>query len=410
MATTPTIGFTGVTLVGSEVIVSATISRALCRGTAILAVALIATVIGPPRNVRAQDRSPGAVTVTVRDSVGLAVVGAELFVDGQNIHGVTDERGMARFVAAVMGPTTLRVRRLGFQPATVEVTVDPRVPAAANVTLVRVAQRLSPVVVRGMAHDMTGRLAGFYQRREQGLGHFITRERLDRENPSQLTDMFRRLPGVQIVNTRTIRNAVRFRGQRCWPLVWLDGAPLPAGEFDIDVLAASSLEGIEVYEGPATVPPQFMSARGLGSCGVIVVWSREVERREKKRKKQMTPAEIAEMVASLSVFTAEQVDSPAHPDSSAQVQPMYPDSLFDARQGGEVHAEFVVDTTGQVLLDTFNVITTTHPYFSTAVRNAMRDAVYTPAILKGKRVKQVVQQPFKFVIDSTVMRRGRPRQ
>ena len=58
----------------------------------------------------------------------------------------------------------------------------------------------------------TGRMAGYYQRRDLGIGHFVSREKLERDNPAQLSDVFRRLPGVQITSTRFIRNAIRFRG------------------------------------------------------------------------------------------------------------------------------------------------------------------------------------------------------
>jgi hypothetical protein len=217
----------------------------------------------------------------------------------------------------------------------------------------------------------------------------------------------RRLPGVQITSTRFIKNAIRFRGNSgsCWPLVWLDGAPLPTAEFDLDFLAPSSIEGIEVYSGISQVPPQFMGSRGLGSCGVIVVWSREGERREKKRKKPVTATELADMVASLKVYTPEQVDVPARGDSLSRPQPVYPEQLLFTGVPGQVLAEFVVDTLGHVELDTFGVISTSDPKFSQAVQRVLPDWAYAPAILNGKPVRQLVQQPFKFVVDSTIMRR-----
>ena len=251
-------------------------------------------------------------------------------------------------------------------------------------------------------------MAGFYQRRDLGIGHFISRERLERDNPAQLTDALRRLPGVQITSTRTIRNAVRFRGNGggCWPLVWLDGAPLPTAEFDIDFLSPQSIEGIEVYSGVSQIPPQFMGARGLGSCGVIVVWSREGERRPKKRKKAVTATQLAEMVASLKVYTPDQVDIPARGDSLSRPQPQYPEALLFTGVPGQVLAEFVVDTLGHVELDTFGVISSTNPKFTEAVQRALPDWAYAPAMLQGRRVRQLVQQPFSFVVDSTVLKRA----
>jgi protein TonB len=152
-----------------------------------------------------------------------------------------------------------------------------------------------------------------------------------------------------------------------------------------------------------------MGTRGLGSCGVVVVWSREGERRPKKPKHAMTAAELAALVATLQVYTADEVDTPAHPDSASALEPVYPDSLFTAGVSGTVTAEFVVDTTGDVLIDTFGVLSSTHPEFTAAVRNALVRASYVPATLAGRPVKQVVHQPFTFVADSAAARRSRNR-
>jgi len=149
-----------------------------------------------------------------------------------------------------------------------------------------------------------------------------------------------------------------------------------------------------------------MGARGLGSCGVIVVWSREGERREKKRKKPVTATELAELVASLKVYTAEQVDIPARSDSLSRVQPQYPEALLFTGVPGQVLAEFVVDTLGHVEFDTFGVISSTNPKFTVAVQRALPEWNYAPAMLNGKRVRQLVQQPFSFVVDSSVLKRA----
>ena len=361
-----------------------------------------------PHHASAQDATPaGVVSISVHDSLGRSISGAELTVDGTNVRGVTDERGEVRFNAVRGGPATVHIRRLGFRPTALDIVVDQRVPVTSIVTLTSIPQRLATIVVKG-GSNYTGRMAGFYQRRDLGIGHFVSRERLEHDNPSQLTDIFRRLPGVQITSTRFIRNAIRFRGNggSCWPLVWLDGAPLPTAEFDLDFLSPQSIEGIEVYSGISQVPPQFMGARGLGSCGVIVVWSREGERRQKKSKKAVSATELADMVASLKVYTPDQVDVPARGDSLSRPQPLYPETLLFTGVTGQVLAEFVVDTLGHVELDTFGVISSTNPKFTEAVQRVLPDWAYAPAMKDGKRVRQLVQQPFTFVVDSTVLKRA----
>ena len=371
------------------------------------AAVLAASFASLPHRVLAQENlPPGAISISVRDSLGRSIAGAELTVEGTPVRGVTDERGELRFTAVRGGPATVLIRRLGFQPTKVDVIVDQRVPAASIVTLLAIPQRLAPIVVKG-GTNYTGRMAGFYQRRDLGIGHFVSREKLEHDNPAQLTDVFRRLPGVQVMSTLFIRNAIRFRGNGgcCWPLVWLDGAPLPTAEFDLDFLSPQSIEGIEVYSGISQIPPQFMGSRGLGSCGVIVVWSREGERREKKRKKPVTAVQLAELVASLKVYTPEQVDIQARSDSASR-PPLYPETLLFTGVPGHVLAEFVVDTLGRVELDTFGVISSTNPKFTQAVQRALPEWAYAPAMLNGKRVRQLVQQPFSFVVDSSAVRRA----
>ena len=73
-------------------------------------------------------------------------------------------------------------------------------------------------------------------------------------------------------------------------------------------------------------------------------------------------------------------------------------------------AEFVVDTAGAVAMGTFSAISSTDPDFTISVRRALQHAVYVPAVLKGRKVQQVVEQPFTFVADSTAARAGRPKR
>lgn len=383
-----------------------TATSPIIRAVGSVALLGIATLATPSPAASQDPLPPGAISVTVRDSLGRSIAGAELTVAGTSVRGITDDRGEIRFTAVQGGPATIRVRRLGYQPTSIDVIVDQRAPSANVVTLNPLPQRLAPIVVKGGA-NYSGRMAGFYQRRDLGIGRFISRERLEHDNPMQLSDVFRRLPGVQITSTRFIRNAVRFRGatRACWPLVWLDGAPLPTGEFDLDNLTPNSIEGIEVYSGISQIPPQFMGSRGLGSCGVIVVWSREGERRPKKPKKPVTAADLADMVASLKVYTADQVDVPARGDSLSRPQPSYPEALLFSGVNGHVLAEFVVDSLGRVEIETVGIITSTNPQFTAAVRRVLPDWDYAPAMLNGKRVRQLVQQPFSFVVDSAMLRR-----
>lgn len=79
-------------------------------------------------------------------------------------------------------------------------------------------------------------------------------------------------------------------------------------------------------------------------------------------------------------------------------QPRYPDILRQAGVEGDVLATFVVDTTGRADVSSFKVLRTSHELFSNAVKQALPSMRFIPAEVGGKKVKQLVQQPFSFAI------------
>jgi TonB family protein len=351
-----------------------------------------------PASLRAQDATArGTVSGAVRDSSGAGIAGAEISVAGTALRAHTNAQGEFRLTNVPAGTVTVGVRRLGFVPAVASVVIAGNEAAAVTVIVTPLAQSLATIIVRGdRRFEGYGRLAGFYQRRSRSSGgHFITREQIDQRHPAQLTDLFRSVPGVRI-HSSTFSNVVRFRGMRCAPLVWLDGFPATAGEFDLDALDPYIVEGIEVYLGVATVPPEFRWVRGGGSCGAIVIWTGFEERRRKARRATEPSAELAKQLHERRLFTADQVDVAARTDSSSAVRPAYPDSLYRERVTGQVLVEFVVDTTGLVVTESISAISSTHTTFTDAVRRALRDARFHPATLAGRKVRQLVQQPVKF--------------
>jgi protein TonB len=76
----------------------------------------------------------------------------------------------------------------------------------------------------------------------------------------------------------------------------------------------------------------------------------------------------------------------------------YPDMLRSANVEGEVLAQFVVDTTGRVEANSIKILKSSHDLFTNAVQQALRAARYYPAEIGGRKVKQLVQQPFNFTL------------
>ena len=90
-----------------------------------------------------------------------------------------------------------------------------------------------------------------------------------------------------------------------------------------------------------------------------------------------------------------QVEKPVR-QAPGSVAPRYPELLKSAGIEGSVFASFVVDTSGHVEPRSFTVLRATHELFVAAVRNALPNMKFFPAELGGKKVKQLVQQPFVF--------------
>ncbi|MEX2181844.1 MAG: energy transducer TonB [Gemmatimonadaceae bacterium] len=80
------------------------------------------------------------------------------------------------------------------------------------------------------------------------------------------------------------------------------------------------------------------------------------------------------------------------------VTPRYPDILRAGGVEGEVLATFEVDTTGRVVISSFKVLRKSHDLFEAAVRSALPQMRFLPAEIGGRKVRQLVQQPFAFTL------------
>lgn len=338
----------------------------------------------------------GTLTGTVTDSLGAPIFDAEIELVGLGNRTETDEAGAFRFTGLSSGRVVVRARRLGFAPASIEVQVADEGSGNVVLRLAPLAAALPTVVVRLSKMNYSGRLAGYYDRLEhKSGGYFITRDQIDRENPRTLGQLLQRIPGMSMVRNRGGQSGVRMRGRTCWPLVWLDGTPMAAGEVDLDGFPPSTIHGIELYLGSTTAPMRYTFTRDMSSCGTILIWSRGPD----TDPIVDTPKprwDLASMVASLSVFTADQVDRRAALDMRRPLPVQYPPSLFAAGVKGLVIAEFVVDTLGKVEDGTVGIVSSTNSLFSEGVRVALAQATYVPALKNGHAVRQLVQQPFNF--------------
>jgi TonB family protein len=336
----------------------------------------------------------GAITGRVLDSLGTALSGAQITLDSSSSRAVTDASGAFRLSSVPAGTLEVRFRRLGYHPDSRTVRVESGMEARVDVRLAPLPLRLQTVEVRRRAEAYDSRLAGFNARRDRKVGHFVTREDLDRMSSARFVDALRNVPGVQMRPLRGGGTTLALRGSRCPPLVFIDGFPTDAGVMDLDMIDLAGVEGVEIYSGVATVPPEFMGARGTHGCGVVAIWSRPARAR-KQRVSREGQVDLEKLLASRAVYTSDQVDEPAHLRGPSAA-PTYPDSLWRAGVPGRVVAEFIVDSEGVIEPGSLRIASSTHPYFTSAVKAALDNAEFRPAQLGGKSVRQIVQLPFVF--------------
>ncbi|MEA2763614.1 MAG: hypothetical protein QOK07_18, partial [Gemmatimonadaceae bacterium] len=358
------------------------------------ALLLVATLAGP---VAAQD---GSVSGTVSDSSGGPIFRAELAVEGSALHAFTDERGVFNLEGLPAGASVLTARRLGFAPVRMRVDLAPGTPAQVTIRLSAVPTTLPAVVVHPARLEYSGRLAGYYKRLEkQSSGIFITREQIDHENSTTLGQLLQHVPGVRVGRGTGGITGMRMRGRSCWPLVWIDGTPMPAGETDLDAFIPSTIQGIEIYLGSTTAPLHYMGNGDVSSCGTVLIWSRGPD--TDPVGGSQSSVDLEDLLDRRAVYSADSVDLPARLDTTRSLRLDFPASLFAAHVHGTVVAEFVVDTLGRVENRTVGIVSSTAPLFSDAVRLALYGASYVPASKGGHPVRQLVQQPFEFDVDGS---------
>jgi len=101
-------------------------------------------------------------------------------------------------------------------------------------------------------------------------------------------------------------------------------------------------------------------------------------------------------------LTVLEVDSAVvrEPTSAA---PEYPAHLLNSGLQGHAEVRYVVDTLGFVDTLSYRVVKATHIDFAVAVRRALPRMRFRPALRSGIKVRQLVEQTFRFKITAPVV-------
>ena len=229
-----------------------------------------------------QDPNDGMITGivgVVTDQVSGEPI-PEVVVNAPAVGRASTTAADGRFVLPdlVPGRHELVFSHLGYQRRAETIEVQAGHATKVQVDLTVDAIELDPIEVAVDRRDRNLERAGFYQREEDGWGHFVDRGDIENWNPIDLTDALIRFPGVAIVaGARSpMDRRLRFRRGRgvCAPRVYLDGVMLTGRRaFSVDdIVNPMSVAGVEMYRGVAGIPAQYS---GLGTdCGVVLIWLR----------------------------------------------------------------------------------------------------------------------------------------
>ena len=223
----------------------------------------------------------------VLTSNGTTVAGARIRLLGSVAEATSNYEGRFALAGVSSGTQMLDVRALGYLPG--KVAVDVMGTGEASVTIV--LDILESVGVNGLTALDTLRVRGenrlgaaalavrraFEQRRQIGVGHFLTDSTIRAKTPHLPSELFRGIPGITVTSGSGgqgvyMRESATFNASKglCLPTIFVDGARAPRAPVD-QMAIVSDMRAVEIYARAEASPTQFQTSDG---CGAIVLWTK----------------------------------------------------------------------------------------------------------------------------------------
>ncbi|HEV7388434.1 MAG TPA: carboxypeptidase regulatory-like domain-containing protein [Gemmatimonadaceae bacterium] len=227
-------------------------------------------------------QSRGTVSGSVMSADKVALAEARVRIAGTPLTTITRLDGAFEFRGVPVGRQSLEITRIGYSPKTMAILVT--AGETSNASVVLEAFALETVTVTADA-DSTPGIRAFMERKARGSGWYFTREEIAVMQPREVTDVLRRVPGVQIEGGGTMSGGnptarsgrnISGAGSTCSMTYYLNGSPLSLtnGLSINHFVAADDLAAVEVYTGSSQIPPEFNSSLYGSRCGVVAVWTR----------------------------------------------------------------------------------------------------------------------------------------
>ena len=228
----------------------------------------------------------GTLTGTVVGENAIPLAQARIRIAGTDATVLTGRNGRFHLDSLSAGQHVLEVRLLGYLAIQRPVEIEAGGTLDVQVVLMSAPIPLKAVEVQA-ERALLPAMRRFEERRAHGNGHYMNRQEIERLQPRVITDVLRRVPGVQIqpVNgpfganemVRMARTTGVMGARTCPVLFYLNGTPFPVtGDFSINqYVAPEDVIAIEVYAGMSQIPPEFQANLLNARCGVIAIWTRE---------------------------------------------------------------------------------------------------------------------------------------
>jgi hypothetical protein len=210
-----------------------------------------------------------------------ALSNALVTVVGDSVRGHTDQIGIAVLHLRRVGANIVTVKRIGYSVATAILEV-----AASDTMRVRFMLDRAPLVMQDVvttaAVAAPVHVDAFERRRAQHAGGiFVTRDDIERNPPTQTSELLRRVHGIELRQKDLRTEIVTTRGAVS-ALVSPDLCVMPLGrdgmilgpDSNINDIPTNEIYGIEVFPGPATIPAEYRNSMPNGFCGLVMVWTR----------------------------------------------------------------------------------------------------------------------------------------
>lgn len=233
------------------------------------------------------------------------LAGAELRVGSLERPVFSNDAGEFHFAGIPGGTHLVVVRKVGYEPDSALIVFAERDVVQREFVLRRRPQDLPEMRVVSPERRVSANMAGFNERRTNGIGRFVDRATFEKNELGRTGDVLAGVPGFRLMRGsgnrawaatgRAVGGGRAIQGNRalaldnadvaagakaaCYMDVYLDGALVytttptaPSPLFDLNSIPPSQIEAVELYMSASQVPAQYN--RTSSGCGVMLIWTR----------------------------------------------------------------------------------------------------------------------------------------